>query len=370
MGKPKKTRRTMGKKSVKGALSAATITVWVNKTLTPFFAIIAVIFMLYQLLVLPTLNVYDITERPVPEDLSLPKPSGAGVTLTTEQSKGPITTLLDDTSVAHRHTFGLLNEILNKEWETIRQKTIQTSWYANPENPLENVDDSVLWNEKNMIPNFDCPMIETVPKRSKGETKYVCNPKRLVYDGKENGSCLIYSFGCAGDFSFEDEIFQMHNKQCEIHIFDPAKAWERKDDIPNKNIHYHAWGLKSTYDDSKSVVWPKGYGGSYKTFPETLDFLGHNNRIIDILKIDCEGCEWSTVKDWIGLGIRQILVELHGVPSPKGTPKARWYKKPMNLTEYYGLYKSNGYVLFNKERNGGLSLELCFMKMNEDFWKV
>ena len=309
---------------------------------------IAVIFLVvYQLLASPTLNVYD---------------------------KGLITTtsLDDDTSVAHRHTYGLFNNISNQEWETIRQKTIRTSWYSNPENPLENVDNALLWNEKNMIPNFDCPLMETVPKRSKGETKYVCNPARLVYDGKENddsSSCLIYSFGCAGDFSFEDEIFKMHNKQCEIHVFDPAKAWERKDDIPNKNIHYHAWGLRSTYDESKSVVWPKGRGGGFKTFPETLDVLGHNNRTIDILKIDCEGCEWSTVKDWIGLGIRQILVELHGVPSPKGTPTARWYKKPMNLTEYYGLYKSNGYALFHKEINRGLSLELCFMKMNEDFWK-
>lgn len=187
-------------------------------------------------------------------------------------------------SAAQRHTFGLLDKISDEEWEAIRQKTIRTSWYENPKNPLENVDEPLLWNEKNMIPNFDCPIKEAVPKRVKGETKYVCNPQRLVYDGKEGG-CLIYSFGCAGDFSFEDEISKMHNKACEIHVFDPAKAWERKDDIPSKNIHYHAWGLRSTYDDSKSVVWPKGRGGGFKTFPETLELLGHTNRIIDILKV-------------------------------------------------------------------------------------
>jgi hypothetical protein len=41
--------------------------------------------------------------------------------------------------------------------------------------------------------------------------------------------------------------------------------------------------LLSTYDNSKSVVWPKGRGGGFKTFPETLELLGHQNRTIDIL---------------------------------------------------------------------------------------
>jgi len=281
----------------------------------------------------------------------------------------------DPMGAVKSHTYGLLNNIPNKEWEAIRLKTISTSWYGNPQNPLENVENPDLWNEKNMIPNFDCPETEMVPKRdAEGETKYVCNPSRLVFDGKKQEAggadpCLIYSFGCAGDFSFEDAIFKMHNKACEIHIFDPAKKWERKDDVPNKNIHYHAWGLTSTYDDSKSVVWPAGFGGEYKTFAEIMEQLGHKNRIIDILKIDCEGCEWSTFKDWIHLGIRQVLIELHGVPAPGGTPDQRWYQKPLDLSEYYGFYRDNGYVLFNKQRNGALSLELGFMKMASEFWK-
>jgi len=100
---------------------------------------------------------------------------------------------------ARRHSFGLLINTSNEEWETIQQKTIHTSWYGNPKNPLENVDNPDTWNANNMIPNFDCPNIEMVPKRKKGEIKFVCNPQRLSYDGKEGG-CLIYSFGCAGDF--------------------------------------------------------------------------------------------------------------------------------------------------------------------------
>jgi len=268
--------------------------------------------------------------------------------------------------LAHRHSFGLLTET-NADWEAIRQRTISKSWYGNPDNPLENVTNAAYWNQHNMNPTFDCPQAEKVGGSESGETKYVCNPKRLAYPGKEGG-CLIYSFGCAGDFKFEDAIHKMHGVNCEVHIFDPAKAWERPGDAENKNIHYHAWGLVSTYDATKSVVWPKGRGGAFKTFPEIIDILGHRNRTIDVLKIDCEGCEWSTHKDWIHLGIRQILIEVHGVPSPHGTPTARWYQRPLNLSEYYQSYIVNGYALFNKDPNGALSLELCFIKLQNDFF--
>lgn len=271
---------------------------------------------------------------------------------------------------ARRHTFGLLNATSDAEWAALRARTLRAGWYADPARPLADLDDPDAWNARNMLPDFACPHLEQVPDRTrKGEIKHVCHPRRLAYDGKDDG-CLVYSFGCAGDFSFEDALFRMHDKACEIHMFDPAKAWERKDDARAKNIHYHAWGLRSTYDDSKSVVWPKGKKGGFRTFPETRAALGHENRTLDVLKIDCEGCEWSTVRDWIGVGARQILVETHGLPSPQGTPRARWYQKPLNLTEYFGMYRDNGYVLFSKERNGKWAAELGFMKMADDFWRA
>ena len=69
------------------------------------------------------------------------------------------------------------------------------------------------------------------------------------------------------------------------------------------------------------------------------------------------------------MGIRQILIETHGVPSPDGTPQARWYQKPMHVhDDYYRFYQQEGYALFHKEING-LALELCFIKLHPDFWK-
>lgn len=273
-----------------------------------------------------------------------------------------------DKRLAFDHSYGLFDNILNTEWEKIRTVTKQRSWYDNPQNPLDRIDDAKWWNANNMNPNFDCPVSsDRVGGTDKEGTKFMCSPMRVDH----RGDCLIYSVGSAGNFKWEDAISQLYNKRCEIHVFDPASAWERPGDKENKNIHYHAWGIVSSYDNmSKSVVWPKGRGGGFKTFQETLKELGHQHRIMDILKIDCEGCEWSSIKDWIQHGIRQILVEVHGVPTPQGTPKARWYQRPMDVTtEYWNYFSDNGYALFSRDPNGDLGLELSFIKLHENFWE-
>jgi hypothetical protein len=40
-------------------------------------------------------------------------------------------------------------------------------------------------------------------------------------------------------------------------------------------------------------------GGEFKTIQETVQALGHEERVFDILKIDCEDCELYTFKDWL-----------------------------------------------------------------------
>jgi hypothetical protein len=68
-------------------------------------------------------------------------------------------------------------------------------------------------------------------------------------------------------------------------------------------------------------------------------------------------------------GFRQILMEIHGVPQPNGG-NGRWFQEPMNLTDYFQDYKDNGYVLFNKDPNGELAIELAFIKLDDDFHRV
>jgi hypothetical protein len=57
------------------------------------------------------------------------------------------------------------------------------------------------------------------------------------------------------------------------------------------------------------------------------------------------------------------------VPQPNGNKKARWYQDPMNVvTEYFQDFRDNGYVLFNRDPNGLLGMELAFLKLDDNFY--
>ena len=98
-----------------------------------------------------------------------------------------------------------------------------------------------------------------------------------------------------------------------------------------------------------------------KTMAAIVRALGHEGRTIDILKIDCEGCEWETVKSWFkgGIRIRQILVEVH-----VGTKDAM----PLPAMEFMSFMKQQGYVIFHKEPNiawaGGDCIEYAFLLLD------
>jgi len=216
---------------------------------------------------------------------------GGGDEITSQANKNDASKLL-----AYQQSRGLFDDISDLMWERMKLSTKSKSLYWNPDKPLDQINNREFWNTHNPRPNFICPHTVAMGKHNQDGVKYLCYPEQIAnnYDdtNKDASSpCLIYSFGCAGDFKFEDEVYKMHGHKCETHVFDPAKKWERKGDVENKNIHYHPWGLMSTYDrENKSKVWPAGRGGEYKTLPDIMKELGHEERVIDVFKIDCEGC--------------------------------------------------------------------------------
>jgi hypothetical protein len=124
--------------------------------------------------------------------------------------------------------------------------------------------------------------------------KWVCDPHRLL----KRPDCLIYSVGSEGNYEWEDGLVKLlgnNNHFCEIHVFGPGD-YARPGDQALLNIHYHQWGIKSSYDqaynDHSIDSAARGNEPKMYTFQEIVEELGHKDRKIDILKINCEKCEW------------------------------------------------------------------------------
>ena len=72
--------------------------------------------------------------------------------------------------------------------------------------------------------------------------------------------------------------------------------------------------------------------------------MGHEGKIIDILKIDCELCEYSSYMHWLsdlketGVMARQLLLEIHNDPLP-------------DVINLMLALRNFGYVMFHKEAN-------------------
>jgi hypothetical protein len=128
--------------------------------------------------------------------------------------------------------------------------------------------------------------------RGDGAT-WTCDPHRLL----EREECVVYSIGSDGTYEWEDALIDLlGRKHCEIHVIDSG-SHGRAGDPELKNIHYHQWGIKSSYDRVFNVklsqVGLTEEVPKLATFQDTLKSFNEENRTIDILKIDClDKCEW------------------------------------------------------------------------------
>ncbi len=155
-----------------------------------------------------------------------------------------------------------------------------------------------------------------------------------------------------------------------------------KDMPTGLNLHFHHWGITNSqslssskskkpsqafYEGSLQKKLSRWFGfrqETFKSFEETVKLLGHDTLpAIDILKIDCEGCEWDVYKDWFSQNIPrigQILVEVHRSPQDK-------------VIDFFNDMHNEGYVTFHKEFNtqyaGGNCVEYAFLKLDKEYFK-
>ena len=261
------------------------------------------------------------------------------------------------TSMAARDTLGFFQDWPDELWKIQKQISLARKHEYPRESNLRNTKPEPIhhWYQKNWDPDFSCPAEDKIGNMGDGH-KWVCDPHRIA----SQKDCLVYSIGSNGQFDFEEGI-QQRLPFCEIHIFDFTDYSRR---VPKGlNVTYHAWGLKPSYSSNnipgRTPKWESDTASEWKSLPEIVEILGHSDRLIEIFKIDCEGCEWYTYKDWLRFNIRQIMVETH--------------RTPPNVNDFFSDIHAANFVMFHKEANilgtRGNAIEFSFLKMNGSFFE-
>ena len=122
--------------------------------------------------------------------------------------------------------------------------------------------------------------------------KFVCMDNMVT-----GAPCLIYSFGVADDWTFED--FMVHFG-CKIHAYDPTVHYPPE---RGSNINFYKKGLSGAKSDTTD------------TLANILAENGHTDTVVEYLKIDIEEHELAGLPDWIATGalknVNQLAMELH-----------------------------------------------------------
>jgi len=122
--------------------------------------------------------------------------------------------------------------------------------------------------------------------------KFVC-----MDNFQSNNDCLVYSFGIANDWTFEDFIVQFG---CEVFAYDPSVKYPP---ARGQFIHFEQKGLADFYSSNMNTLL-----NYFKT-------NGHLGKTVQYLKIDIESHELECFVDWLASGaldnVKQIALELH-----------------------------------------------------------
>jgi len=184
--------------------------------------------------------------------------------------------------------------------------------------------------QANYEPTWSCCFERRMGLRSDGG-KWVCDPHKIFL--KE--SCRVYSVGSDDQYDFERAVHDGGN-HCEIHTFE-IKA--NSTPVPSF-INFHRVEISAT-----------GGVENKKTLYEIMDDLKHGEKVIDILKFDAEGAEYTVFTPLFfaelskrGILVRQILIEVHNYPGKNEFVV-------LNIRRLFSTFKDHNYAIFHKEPN-------------------
>ena len=128
-------------------------------------------------------------------------------------------------------------------------------------------------------------------------SKFVCMDDLLK--DIHNGECLIYSFGIAKDWSFEDF---MDDLGCKIYAFDGS-------------VDYPEWRGRGIHFEKVFVSFEDIEDQNTASLSSLMAKYGHTQTKISYLKIDIEGNELKSLPFWLKEGslhnVQQVGLEFH-----------------------------------------------------------
>jgi hypothetical protein len=142
--------------------------------------------------------------------------------------------------------------------------------------------------------------------------KWLCDPlfvqgdaERLLDAPSTPPECLVYSLGSNNKWDFERSMLVLF-PHCQIYTFDFTSSPPR---FEEPRIHFYKWGIAGTDDEERN----------FYTLPTVVQKLEHQDKAIDVFKMDIEGFEFESMGAIfaseegrkIFKKMRMILVEIH-----------------------------------------------------------
>jgi len=246
----------------------------------------------------------------------------------------------ESTGLAESESFNFFHE-RDEDWK--RAKSIILAQRSRESGAFLGAINGPTFFQTHGEPEHSCQFEKRIGSVGDGG-KWVCDPHRIT-----KGNCIVYSIGGSNEWSFEEAMY--NETGCETHTFDYTLQ-----QVVGKPsfVNFHAIGLG---DFNKS-----NNPDNLKTLPEIIESLGHQSRTIDVLKVDCEGCEFAALtplfRSKTELNVRQILIEIHAF-------NAEAINRSYDLLKAMGDY---GFVIFHKEPNiqfgGGVCTEFSLIRLN------
>lgn len=125
--------------------------------------------------------------------------------------------------------------------------------------------------------------------------------------------CLVYSFGVHDSTDWEQKMAREFG--CDVYAFDPTSKFDTN---IAPGVEFYKLGLQGAGTDmsqTHSELYDAIDPTKLRTLGDIREMLGHQTRQVDVLRLDCEGCEWGVLKQLAcsddSRMVDQLMVEMH-----------------------------------------------------------